>query len=101
MRSNPPTGSKYSNRRSATDQGLGAAQRTFPAAISRKAITISRLSDVTRGLAPFRSCFARIDASCTSSKRLATLSKQSSTVILAMVSTLGLGRSRTQGEFFR
>ena len=62
----------------------------FPAAISRRAITISRLSDSTTGLAP-KSCFARIDASITNSKRLETLSKQSSTVILAILQYSGFG----------
>jgi len=72
-----------------TRQVWGIALRTLPAAISRRAITISRLFDFISGLAPFKSCFARTDASVTSSKRLETLSKQSSTVILAMVITLG------------
>jgi hypothetical protein len=38
-------------------------------------------------LAPFKSCRVRIAAIITSSKRLDTLSKQSSTVILAMVNS--------------
>ena len=67
------------------------AQRTFPAAISRRAITISRLSDCMSGLAPFKSCFARMDASSTRSKRLEPFPKQSSTVILAMTITVGHG----------
>jgi hypothetical protein len=65
-------------------QGLETAQRTFWAAISRSATTTSRLFATTHGLAPLMSCFARMEASMTSSKRLETLPKQSSTVILAM-----------------
>ncbi len=64
--------------------GSGAARRTFPAAISRRATTIARLSDAKRGFAPLRSCFALFAASITSSKRLGISDKQSSTVILAM-----------------
>jgi hypothetical protein len=62
-------------------------------------MTISRLSDDTSGLAPFKSCFARIDASLTSSKRLETLPKQSSTVILAIPVTMGLGVAEHKGRF--
>jgi hypothetical protein len=65
--------------------GFGLANRTLPAAISRRAVTMSRLSDTTSGLAPFKSCLVRVAAINTSSKRLETLSKQSSTVILAIV----------------
>lgn len=72
----------------ATRQILGTAHRTLAAAISRRAITISRLFDSTSGLAPFASCRARFEASITSSKRLETLPKQSSTVILAIASTV-------------
>jgi hypothetical protein len=54
---------------------------TLAAAISRKATTTSRLSDSTSGLAPLKSCLARFEASMTSSKRLDTWFKQSSTVI--------------------
>lgn len=79
-------------------EGLATTRRTLLAAISRNAITISRLSDDTRGLAPFRSCFARTDATCTRSKRLETLSKQSSTVILAMRDSR-LRRATRQGQF--
>src|SRR6266536_1946038 len=74
-------------------------KKTFPAAISRSAITISRFFDSTSGLAPFKSCFARIDASNTRSKRLETLSKQSSTVILAMANTVGLGIVEHKNNF--
>ena len=63
---------KESKLVASTRQDCGIAQRTFPAAISRRAITISRLSDCISGLAPFKSCFARIDASMTSEKRLGT-----------------------------
>ena len=60
------------------------ARRILPAAISRRAMTIARLSDAKSGFAPFKSCFARFAASITSSKRLGISDKQSSTVILAM-----------------
>jgi hypothetical protein len=72
------------DRRCSMPHGLGTAHRTFAAAISRRAITTSRLSATMSGLAPFASCRARFEASITSSKRLETLPKQSSTVILAM-----------------
>jgi len=71
-------------------RGLGAVQRTFLAAISRYATTISRLSESMHGLVPLMSSRARILASMTSSKRLETLSKQSSTVIRAMNNSVGL-----------
>jgi hypothetical protein len=61
------------------------ARITLPAAISRSAVTISRLSDCMSGLAPRRSWRARFDASNTSSKRLEIFAKQSSTVIRAIV----------------
>lgn len=77
----------------------GVAQRTFPAATSRSAITISRLSDSIAGLAPFKSCLARMEASFTSSKRLETLSKQSSTVILAITKHSRPRHRITQGQF--
>jgi hypothetical protein len=64
--------------------GWGAARRTLPAAISRRATTIALLSEAKRGFAPFRSCFALFAASITSSKRLGISERQSSTVILAM-----------------
>ena len=67
-----------------SDSGSGAARRTLPAAISRRATTIARLSEAKRGFAPFRSCFALFAASITSSKRLGISDRQSSTVILAM-----------------
>jgi hypothetical protein len=52
-------------------------------------------------LAPFKSCFARIDASITSEKRLETLFKQSSTVILAMLHSLGCGIVEYKDNFWR
>jgi hypothetical protein len=61
------------------------AFRTFPSAISLKATTTSRLSEAMRGFAPLKSCLARLDASMTSSKRLETFLKQSSTVIRDMI----------------
>src|SRR5262249_51218593 len=61
--------------------------RTLVSAISRSAVTISLLSESTRGRAPFRSCLARRAPSNTSSKRLGTCSRQSSTVIRAMIHT--------------
>jgi hypothetical protein len=64
--------------------GSGAARRTLPAAISRRATTIARLSEARSGFAPFKSCFALFAASTTSSKRLEISERQSSTVILAM-----------------
>ena len=67
-----------------SDSGSGAARRTLPAEISRRATTIARLSDAKRGFAPLRSCFALFAASITSSKRLGISDRQSSTVILAM-----------------
>jgi hypothetical protein len=82
-----------------TRQTRGRAQRTLPAAISRSAITISRLSDSMSGLAPFKSCFARMDARNTRSKRLVTLSKQSSTVILAMAIIVGLALAEHKGSY--
>lgn len=80
-------------------QSSGGAQRTLFAAISRSATTISRLSETTRGFDPFNSCRARCEASMTSSKRLETLSKQSSTVILAIANTVGLGSGEHKGNF--
>ena len=80
-----------------TRQVRGIARRTFPAAISRRAMTMSRLSDCISGLAPFRSCFARIDAIITSSKRLETLTKLSSTVILAIGNQRKLRDGKSQG----
>src|SRR5262249_22271610 len=58
--------------------------RTFSSATSRSAVTMSLLSESTSGRAPFKSCFARRAASSTSSNRLGTLSRQSSTVIRAI-----------------
>ena len=75
--------------------------RTFPAAISRSAVTISRLSESTSGLAPFKSCRARSEAIITSSKRLETLSKQSSTVILAIASTVGSAVAEHKDNLYR
>ena len=60
------------------------AWRTLPAAISLRAVTISRLSVTRSGLAPFKSCFALFDARTTSRNRLATFSRQSSTVTRAI-----------------
>ena len=65
-----------------------SARRILPAAISRRAMTIARLSDSKSGFAPFKSCFALFAASTTSSKRLGMCVKQSSTVILAIASML-------------
>ena len=76
------------DRRWSMRHGLGTAHRTFAAAISRRAMTTSRLSATMSGLAPFASCRARFEASITSSKRLETLPKQSSTVILAIAITV-------------
>ncbi len=64
------------------------ARRILPAEISRRAMTIARLSDSMSGFAPFKSCFALFAASITSSKRLGMCNKQSSTVILAMPTML-------------
>src|SRR5262245_19074964 len=69
-------------------------RRTFVSAISRNAVTISLLSESTSGRAPFNSCLARRAPSSTSSKRLGTCSRQSSTVIRAIVSYL----TETPGE---
>ena len=76
-----------------TRQVLGVARRTLPAAISRRAITISRLSDPMSGLAPFKSCRARFTATITSSKRLELSRKQSSTVIRAIRNDIPSGHS--------
>ena len=57
--------------------------RTLPAAISRNANTISRLSESMRGFAPLRSCFDLCTANKTSEKRLGTCVRQSSNVIRA------------------
>jgi len=76
------------------------AQRTLPSAISRRAITTSRLSELTSGLDPLRSCRARFAARATSSKRLETLSRQSSTVILAIAHTRPRRRRNTIEIFF-
>ncbi len=65
-------------------QDFGTANRTLPAAISRSAVTTSRLSDAMSGCAPFKSCRVRIAAMITRSKRLGTFFKQSSMVILAI-----------------
>lgn len=65
-------------------QNRSAAFRTFPSAISRNATTTSRLSDSINGFAPLKSCLARLDASITSSNRLVTFCKQSSTVMRDM-----------------
>ena len=72
---------------------MAVARRTLPAAISRRAITISRLSDPMSGLAPFKSCRARFTASITSSKRLELSCKQSSTVIRAIRNDIPSGHS--------
>jgi hypothetical protein len=56
----------------------------FPSAISLKATTTSRLSELISGFAPLKSCLARFDASMTNSKRFETLRRQSSTVIRDM-----------------
>ena len=58
--------------------------RTLPAAISLRAVTISRLSVTRSGFAPFKSCFALFDARITSWNRLVTFSRQSSTVTRAI-----------------
>src|SRR5262245_56512647 len=73
--------------------GLGTAHRTLPAAISRSAMTTSRLSDFMQGFAPFWSCRTRMEASRTRSKRLETRSRQSSTVILAIGAPLYVASS--------
>ena len=58
--------------------------RTLPAAISRRAVTISRLSVSRSGFAPLKSCFALFEARITSSNRLGIFPRQSSTVMRAM-----------------
>src|SRR5262249_32570481 len=73
------------HRRSGEAAHSSYCSRTFVSATSRSAVTISLLSDSTSGRAPFNSCFARRAASSTSSKRLGTCSKQSSTVMRAMI----------------
>jgi hypothetical protein len=65
-------------------QDSALARITLPAAISRNAMTISRLSDCMSGLAPRSSWRARFDASNTNSKRFEIFAKQSSRVIRAM-----------------
>src|SRR4030042_754904 len=62
----------------------GCLNFTFPAPTSRRAITMGRLSASTNGLAPFMIIFALMAARITSSKRLSTFLRQSSTVILAI-----------------
>src|SRR4030042_1758228 len=63
----------------------GCLNFTFPAPTSRRAITMGRLSASTNGLAPFMIIFALLAARITSSKRLSTFLRQSSTVILAIL----------------
>jgi len=60
------------------------ARGTLPSAISRKAVTISRLSVSRSDFAPLKSRFALFEASTTSSNRLGIFSKQSSTVMRAI-----------------
>ena len=78
------------------------AFRTFPAATSRRAVTISRLSVSSNGLTPAKSCLALFDASITSSNWLGIFRRQSSChKFPAIKSTGGAGwlsllyRSRT------
>jgi hypothetical protein len=78
----------YERRKWLMRQVSSLARRILPAAISRRAMTMARLSDTKSGFAPFKSCFALFAARITSSKRLGISDKQSSTVILAMPSML-------------
>src|SRR5208282_4625671 len=64
---------------------FGRSSITLPAAISRSDVTTSLLLESTSGRAPLSNCLARLAAPSTSSKRLETLSRQSSTVILAII----------------
>jgi hypothetical protein len=74
----------YFDRRVAGELNYPGRRRTLPAAISRSAVTISRLSVRRSGFAPFKSCFALFDARITSSNRLEMFPRQSSTVTRAI-----------------
>src|SRR5882672_9116643 len=92
----------FPRRQSTGGVGTGGASSslpTFPAAISRSAITVGlSLLGSTSGVAPSAICRARLVAASVSSKRFEKCLMQSSTVMRAMVSLRYLNSSSREAR---
>ena len=81
---NAPNGELRRYERAGRSEAWRQVGETTPAAISRSEVTTSLFAVSTRGREPRRSCLARLTATVASRNRFSTISRQSSTVTLAI-----------------